>query len=61
MGLLDSNDTEDKPIKPEVVISPVGTPPTGKQSVKNKDGLVKGQVVGDNDYWAIINKQRAKK
>lgn len=47
--------------KPEIEISPVGTPATGRQSPTNKDGLIKGQVVEDNDYWAIINKQRAKK
>ncbi len=62
MGLLDGISKEKKPeVKPEVVISPVGTPAKPKQSQTNKDGLVKGSEVGDNDYWAIINKQRAKK
>jgi len=50
----------DEEVKP-VVASPVGTPPKPRGPVKNKDGLVKGQVVEDNDYWAIVNKQRAKK
>ena len=27
----------------------------------NKDGLVKGSEVKEEDYWAIINKQKAKK
>ena len=57
MPLVISTDEEVKP----VVASPVGTPPKPRGPVKNKDGLVKGQVVEDNDYWAIVNKQRAKK
>ena len=59
MAVSNSTDTEEKVESPKM--SGVGTPATGRQSAKNKDGLVKGQVVEDNDYWAVINKQRAKK
>ncbi len=39
-------------------ISPVGTPQKGG---KNKDGFVKGQVVGQKEYYEAIAKQRLKK
>ena len=27
----------------------------------NNDGLIKGQIVSEADYWAVINKNKAKK
>ena len=48
-------------IKSGVATSPVGTPPKARANPLNKDGLVKGQVVEDNDYWSIMAKKRSKK
>lgn len=60
--MAELNTSTDVEVKTEeVVISPVGTPATGRQTTLNKDGLVKGQVVSEKDYWSILNKQRAKK
>jgi len=47
--------------KPKAVPSAVGTPAKGRAKPINKDGLVKGQIVEDKDYWAIMSKQRANK
>ena len=45
-------------IKEDVVVSPVGTPATGRQATKNKNGFVKGQEVSNKDYFEFIAKQR---
>jgi len=44
----------------EIKPSPVGTPPKAKAKITNKDGLIKGQIVEEKDYWAIVNKSRKK-
>jgi len=60
--MTDFEESKDVPTQKEVIVSPVaGAVPKKSQGTVNKDGFVKGQIVGNLDYLQHMAKERQKK
>ena len=59
---MEADENIDVPTEKEVIQSPLsGAVSKKSEGTVNKDGFVKGQIVGQKDYFKTIAEQRSKK